>query len=342
MRKIYMPKHINFLGKKIIGRSYREVTLLFNERFGFSATESAIKALVGKNGLGNNHGSGVLRVERRKYLPHHIRFLKGIVKGRSYAEITRIFNREFGFTVSVKALSAFLKKHNLKNGLDGRFHPGQIPHNKGRKGYCSPGSEKGWFRPGHPGYKWKEKPVGSERVNADGYVEVKYSDKPCTTAQQRQRRWKGKHILVWEKANGPVPKGHAVIFVDGNRRNFKLKNLALVSRKELAVLNHAGMLSSKNEDITKLSVNIARLKVLVGERKRDTLETRSKKKLVVIDNRGSRIVIMRDPKTGRYFSVRETKFGPRRLKASLKSRKTEEEARGDLIAYALKRGWQRA
>jgi hypothetical protein len=118
--------------------------------------------------------------------------------------------------------------------------------------------------------------------------------------------------------------------------------LVLVSRKELAVLNHGNMLDSKNEDITKVSVNIARLKVLMADRKRGTLETRGNKKLVIIDNRGSRIVIACDQKTGRYVPVRKTKFGLFRLRASLiKSRKTVEEARNDLIAYALKRGWQR-
>jgi hypothetical protein len=116
----------------------------------------------------------------------------------------------------------------------------------------------------------------------------------------------------------------------------------LVSRKELAVLNRKGMLVSKNEGITKVSVNIARLKILVAGRKKGTLETRGKKKLVILDNRGSRIVIEHNQKTGRYIPVRETKFGPRQLRASsLKSRRTIEEVRDDLIAYALKRGWQR-
>jgi hypothetical protein len=114
----------------------------------------------------------------------------------------------------------------------------------------------------------------------------------------------------------------------------------LVSRKELAVLNHMNMLSS-NEDITKVSVSIARLKVLMADRKRGTLETRDNKKLVIIDNHGSRIVIAYDQKTGRYLPVRKTKSGLCRLRASLKSRKTIEEARDDLMAYALKRGWQR-
>jgi hypothetical protein len=232
------------------------------------------------------------------YTPAHIHFLKGIVKGRSYAEITKLFNRKFGFAISVNAMGALLKRYNM-------------PFNT--------------------------MPIGSERINALGYVEVKYSEKSGSP----KNRWKGKHILIWEKANGPVAEGHAVIFADGNKRNFKPGNLVLVSRKELAVLNHMGMLSSKNEDITKVSVNIARLKVLIAERKRGTLQTRGNKKLVIIDNRGSRIVVARDPKTGRYFPARETKFGLRRLKARLKARKTMEEARDDLISYALKRGWQR-
>jgi hypothetical protein len=333
VKKKYTPAHIRFLSKNFVGRSCKEVTRLFNERFGLAVTPVAIRSLLTKNGLRNNHGSGVPR--EKKYLPHHIRFLKGIVKGRSYAEITGIFNRKFGFAIGEKAMGSLIKKHNLKNGRDGCFPPGHIPHNKGEKGYYAPGSEKGWFKPRQ--MPFNTMPLGSERINDEGYVEVKYSDK----SGPPKNRWKGKHVLIWEKANGPVPVGHVVVFADGNRRNFKLRNLVLVSRKELAVLNHMNMLSSKNEDITKTAVYIARLKVLVADRKRGTLENRSKKKLVILDGRGSRIVIARDQKTGRYYPVRETKFGPRRLKASLKPRKTPEEARKDLIAYALKRGWQR-
>jgi hypothetical protein len=333
VKKKYMPVHIRFLSKKIVGRRCREVTRLFNERFGMSVTQTAIHTLLIRYGLNNNYGRGIPR--EKKYLPHHIQFLKGIVKGQSYAEITRIFNKKFGFSISVKAMGTILKKHNLKNGRDGRIRPGNVPFNKGRKGYCSPGSEKGWFKPGHMPFNTMS--LGSERVSADGYVEIKYSEKRGPP----KNRWKGKHVLIWEKANGPVPKGHVIIFADGNRRNFKLRNLELVSRKELAVLNHSNMLAPKNEVITKISVNIARIKVLIADRKRGALETRGKKKLVIIDNRGSRITIVCDQKTGRYFPVRETKFGRRRLRASLKARKTIGEARDDLIAYALKRGWQR-
>jgi hypothetical protein len=333
MNKIYMPVHIRFLSKKFAGRSCKEVTRLFNERFGMAVTEKAMRGVLTKNGLYNGHGRGVPR--EKKYLPYHIKFLKGIVKGRSYAGITKMFNKQFGFAISEKAMSSLLKKHNLKNGRDCRIRPGNVPPNKGRKGYCSLGSEKGWFKPGQKPFNTLT--LGSERISKDGYVEIKYSEK----SGPPKNRWKAKHTIIWEKVNGPVPKGHVVVFADGNSRNFKLKNLVLVSRKELAVLNHMGLLASKNEHITKVSVNIARLKVLMADRKRDTLKSRGNKKLVIIDGRGLRIVIARDQKTGRYFPFRETKFGLSRLRASLKPRKTIKEARDDLIAYALKRGWQR-
>lgn len=65
--------------------------------------------------------------------------------------------------------------------------------------------------------------VGSERVNVDGYIEVKV---------QGSRKWKLKHRVVWENANGPIPKGYNVQFKDKNKQNTDLDNLYLISRSE--------------------------------------------------------------------------------------------------------------
>lgn len=42
--------------------------------------------------------------------------------------------------------------------------------------------------------------------------------------------WKPRAVVVWEAANGPVPKGHVVHHVDRNRLNEDLANLELESR----------------------------------------------------------------------------------------------------------------
>lgn len=38
-----------------------------------------------------------------------------------------------------------------------------------------------------------------------------------------------KHRFLWETANGPIPKGHKVIFADGDKTNITLDNLIMVS-----------------------------------------------------------------------------------------------------------------
>jgi hypothetical protein len=105
---------------------------------------------------------------------------------------------------------------------------------------------------------WNYDPVGTERINPDGYVDIKIAN---------PNKWKGKHRIIWEKANGPVPKGYAIIFADGNRRNFKLKNLLMVSRAELSVMNKLGLIY-KNSDLTKTGKLIADIKLQIGKRKR--------------------------------------------------------------------------
>ena len=85
------------------------------------------------------------------------------------------------------------------------------------------------------------KSVGTERVNEDDYVEVKVAEPNV---------WESKHLLIWKKEKGPIPKGHVVIFGDGNRHNFEINNLILISRKILSLLNGKSLIQN-NADLTK-------------------------------------------------------------------------------------------
>lgn len=104
-----------------------------------------------------------------------------------------------------------------------QFKPGTVPLNKGKK--MDPDVYKRcagtMFKPGNipPNYK----PVGSERVNVDGYIEVKVKD---------PRTWKLKHRVVWEQANGPIPAGHNIQFKNGNPKDVRLENLYIISKSE--------------------------------------------------------------------------------------------------------------
>ena len=204
-----------------------------------------------------------------KYTPEQIWFIKKNIKGCSHAYLHEYFNAYFDLSLTFKQFRGILHNRGLCNGRDCRFRPGLVPHNKGRKGYYSPGSEKGWFRPGHPGYKINAKTIGSERITADGYVEIKYSNNPGTA----KHRWKGKHVIIWEEANGPVPKGHVVIFADGNARNFSLDNLLLVSRGELAVMNKKALISAHSE-LTKTGKIIVDILMKANDLKRKSKKNR--------------------------------------------------------------------
>ena len=72
-----------------------------------------------------------------------------------------------------------------------------------------------------------------------------------------------KHILIWEEANGPVPKTHSVLFLDQDKENFSLDNLKLVSKAEVLFFNQHG--ASKIKEVNESKLLIAKLKVKLGE-----------------------------------------------------------------------------
>jgi hypothetical protein len=92
-------------------------------------------------------------------------------------------------------------------------------------------------------------PVGSERVNGDGYVDIKVSD---------PNKWRAKHLIVWESHNGKVPVGHVVIFGDRDNRNFDPVNLILITKSQLATMNQKGLIFDDAES-TRTGAMIAKV-----------------------------------------------------------------------------------
>lgn len=79
------------------------------------------------------------------------------------------------------------------------------------------------------------------------------------------KNWIRKHRYLYEQAYGEIPKGHKVIFADGNIRNFELNNLILISDAEELIMNKRKLFSESPEH-TKTGVLIA--KVLNKAKKR--------------------------------------------------------------------------
>jgi hypothetical protein len=188
-----------------------------------------------------------------KYTEAQAKFIAENVTGTFQKDLTLMFNNHFGLSLKVTQIRAFIKNHGLKSGLDCRIKPGNVPFNKGIKGMG--GWEPTQFKKGNRPVNYR--PIGSERVNVDDYVEVKIAD---------PNKWRGKHIVVWEQHNGPLSKGYAVIFGDGDRRNFELNNLIRVSRQQLLILNKNKLIQN-NADLTRTGVIIADLYQKISKRK---------------------------------------------------------------------------
>lgn len=116
-----------------------------------------------------------------------------------------------------------------------QFKPGLTPWNKGVHYQAGGRSSETQFKPGSRPHTWV--PVGSYRVNADGYLDRKVSD-----TGYPPRDWQGVHRLVWIAAHGEIPSSHVVAFKAGKRSalaaEITLDALELVSRAELARRNH--------------------------------------------------------------------------------------------------------
>jgi hypothetical protein len=150
------------------------------------------------------------------------------------ADLHAAFKAAFGRPdVSFENLRALCKRCGWLTGRDGRYHPGQTPLNKGeRRPGCTRGS-KTWFKPGTPAPNAHE--VGQERVRGDGYVEVMVAEtNPYTGAP---RRYVLKHRVAWEAENGPLPTGHVLKSLDGDRKNTCSENWVAVPRGLLPRLN---------------------------------------------------------------------------------------------------------
>lgn len=198
-----------------------------------------------------------------RYTEEEHRFLRRTIPGRGYEETRKAFTEEFGWEISRSQLKAYIGNHHMGSGTSGRFEKGNIPHNKGKRGTCAPGCEKTWFQKGNIPHN--HRPVGSERVNTDGYREIKVAEPD---------QWELKHHFVWESANGEIPDGHVVIFRDNDKANTEIGNLMLVSRGTHVVINHSG-LSGCTGELKDTAAAMAELSLAIAQKKRMRQENRN-------------------------------------------------------------------
>lgn len=170
----------------------------------------------------------------------------------STKKIAELLNLSYG-KIANKAHNLLLKKSEaymkgpdcgriLKGqcvGVGTQFKKGLIPKNKGKKQTDFMSAEAiakttaTRFKKGNQPHNIR--PIGYERITADGYVEVKVRNAP---ENGKNKNFELKHRLVWEAHYGEIPKGMNVEFVAGaDKINFTVGDLVLRSRYDNMISN---------------------------------------------------------------------------------------------------------
>ena len=210
--------------------SMREMAERVNRAFGTAFTEEKIKSFLRNHGLRNGRPNGVPHGYSKLFSKEAQSYILGNYQGVSPREMAQRVNERFGTAYDVYQMRNFYARRKLRSGISARWKLNNTPWNKGLAGYSAPGTEGTRFQPGS--LPPQTLPVGSETETKDGYLQVKVA---------MPNVWKLKHRLVWEQARGPIPKNHIVVFKDRNKKNCAPDNLMLVSRSQLAIMNHENL-----------------------------------------------------------------------------------------------------
>lgn len=167
------------------------------------------------------------------YSPRELAWIKQhcvLARRAAHAMFCARFSR---LDVSLDNFKALCTRNGWTTGRTGRFAKGRTPHNKGKRMPYNANTAKTQFQKGNLPHNTKY--LGHERVNVDGYVEISIAETNPQTGFGR--RYVLKHRYLWERQHGPVPHGHALKCLDGNRRNTDPSNWAAVSRGLLPFMN---------------------------------------------------------------------------------------------------------
>lgn len=99
-------------------------------------------------------------------------------------------------------------------------------------------------------------PIGTERVKPDGMVQVKVA----------KNKWEYKQRFIYSKHyNVKLTSDDYIIFLDQDRTNFDINNLKRINRRESSIVANQKMFS-KNPEITKTGIQVAKLMIKCKER----------------------------------------------------------------------------
>ena len=259
----YTPAQLEFISETYKECGLDDTTAMFNFVFGAEKTTGQIRSCLKNHGFTCDRPMGELNTGRLlSYTTEQKAWFVLKYPVHPLPELVVLFNAEFGESKTEGQIRSFLKNHKIKSGRTGHFAAGKGPWNTGMKGLIQGGnSEVTRFKRGHT--PLNHRPVGSERVNVDGYIEIKVAE---------PRTWRLKQRVVWERERGPIPPSHVIWFIDNDPLNCDIANLMVVTRAHHAVVNKLGLHLAAGElkQTTKLIAEVAIARMAGRKRLRES------------------------------------------------------------------------
>ncbi|MCB5226238.1 HNH endonuclease [Alishewanella sp. 16-MA] len=231
-RYVYTPAMLEFIETGFKKMGVTDLTKAFNGKFGLCKTPKQIKACISNHKFKCGRITGQIKKGVYKlFNAEQAKFIEDEYKNLTIPRLTLAFNANFKTNMTVNQIRGFTRNHCLKSGRTGQFKKGHSTWNAGMKGWEAGGrSIETRFKKGVE--SGSIKPIGSERIcSKDGYIIIKIA---------MPNKWRAKHLVEWEKHNGPLPKGMRLWFKDNNRTNWHIDNLMLITRAQGAVINKLG------------------------------------------------------------------------------------------------------
>lgn len=275
MRLKYPAEVEEYIRANVKGVSAKDLAEMVTENTGYPMTAEQIRSYKKNHKLKSGGVRG--QIGDSKYPKGMREYVREIAPGRSNEETARLVNEKFGEgTVTREQIVAYKKNHHISSGLTGQFQKGQASWTKGRpmSEWMSPegiaSCSRTMFKKG--GKPATEKPIGSITKSSDGYLWIKVSDK----SHIQRENWRQLHRVVWEENHGPVPDGTNIIFLDGNRENVSIENLAAVTKAEHLEMVRDGLRFTESE-LTESGIALAKLRVAAKAKKKNAHNTKEQR-----------------------------------------------------------------
>jgi len=168
--------------------------------------------------------------------------------------ISKVYNTAWG--AKVKKSDAYMltpaSGRIIEPSVANQFKPGHTPHNKGKQMDAEIYEKVAptMFKKGNKPYNTK--PVGTINIRLDT------QRRPYQYIKIKDSHWELLQRYVWTQANGEIPRGSVVIFLDGNYLNCELTNLKVITRRENMARNTIQRFPAELQEIMKLTCKLKR------------------------------------------------------------------------------------